>query len=781
MRSILHLTTTESMLFKGGSGTGSNLSKLRSSQEYLSRSNGKSSGPVSFMKGFDAFAGIVKSGGKTRRAAKMVILNIDHPDIVEFIECKSKEEKKAWALVDAGYDSSMDGEAYGSIFFQNANNSVRVTDEFMQAVEQDQEWVTTEVTTGDPSTTFRARDLWRKMAVSAWECGDPGIQYDTTVNDWHTSKNTDRIHASNPCSEYMFLDDSACNLSSLNLLKYRKEVNGVMEFDVESFKHAAAVMITAMEIFVGNSSYPTPAIEVNSFDYRPLGIGFANLCALLMSRGVAYDSDEGRNMAGAIMSLLSGHTYAQSAKIAEKIGACDGYAKNEKPFLEVMEMHRKAGYDMQPEGVPSDLLFEARKSWDHALELGRQHGYRNAQISVLAPTGTIAFFMDCDTTGIEPDIALVKYKWLVGGGMLKMVNRTVPEALARLGYNETQVKEILAYIEDTDTIEGAPHMKEEDLGVFDCAFKAKNGSRTIHHMGHLKMMAAVQPFISGAISKTVNMPSDATVEDVEEVYMTGWKLGLKAIAIYRDGSKRQQALTTSKESDSSKQDEVAVVESSSASQEYAPRRRRMPDERRSLTHRFSIGSHKGYITVGQYDDGSPGEIFVTMAKEGSVISGMMDAFATSVSMALQYGVPLPVLVNKFAHMRFEPSGFTSNPNIRMAKSIVDYIFRWMALKFLGTADQQKIGLNFEQPSLEDVGKDDQKETAPDVPQADLFQVQAKAVDAVAGEAVKMTVNALTMTFDNTSDAPVCDTCGSIMVRNAACYKCLNCGATSGCS
>jgi len=801
MRSILHLCTTESMLFKGGSGTGSNLSKLRSSQEFLSRSNGKSSGPVSFMKGFDAFAGIVKSGGKTRRAAKMVILDVDHPDIVDFIECKLKEEKKAWALIDAGYDSSMDGEAYGSIFFQNANNSVRVTDAFMKAVEEDAQWTTQEVTTKKASLTYPARELMRKMADAAWACGDPGIQYDTTINKWHTSKNTDRIYASNPCSEYMFLDDSACNLSSLNLMKFRKEVNGVMEFDVESFKHAASVMITAMEIAVGNSSYPTPAIEQNSFDYRPLGIGFANLGALLMSRGLAYDSDEGRNLAGAIMALLSGQTYYQSSRIAEKLGPFDGYKQNEEPMLEVMQMHRREAYDISPEGVPADLLFEARKSWDNVVTNGRLHGIRNAQISVLAPTGTISFLMDCDTTGVEPDIALVKYKWLVGGGMIKIVNQTIPEALARLGYTNEQTKAILDYIDQTDTIEGAPGFKDEHLSIFDCAFKAKNGTRTIHYMGHLRMMSAVQPFISGAISKTVNMPNNATVEDVEEVYMEGWKMGLKAIAIYRDGSKRQQALTTSKESDSKKQHKDKADSDAVASGERQvegtqsttkavpvstvtpPRRRRMPDERRSITHRFKIGSHKGYITVGLYDDGMPGEIFVTMAKEGSVISGLMDAFSASVSIGLQYGVPLQVLVNKYAHMRFEPSGFTNHDQIRMAKSIVDYIFRWMALKFLPADAQRQVGLN-------NLPADENDEVDDAVEQSNLFEKKLNEIAqvAVAESNPTLTIqsthnelDSLTMTFDNTADAPACDTCGSMMVRNAACYKCLNCGSTSGCS
>ncbi len=800
MRSILNLAVTESMLFKGGSGTGSNLSKLRSSQEYLGGSNGKSSGPVSFMKGLDAFAGIVKSGGKTRRAAKMVILNVEHPDIMQFIECKVKEEKKAWTLVDAGYDSGMDGEAYGSVFFQNANNSVRVTDDFMHAVEKDSEWITHEVTTGKESLKYQARDVFRKMAEAAWQCGDPGIQYDTTVNTWHTSKNTDRINASNGGMDYFRNAEWACNLSSLNLMKFRKEVNGLMEFDVEAFKKAAEVMITAMEIAVGNSSYPTPAIEQNSHDFRPLGIGYANLGALLMSRGLAYDSDEGRNLAAGITALLSGQTYAQSAKIAEKIGAFNGFAVNREPCMQVMEMHRRASYELPAVGIPADLLAAAKKSWDDVVDLGYQHGLRNAQISVIAPTGTIAFLMDCDTTGIEPDIALVKYKWLVGGGMLKIVNQTVPEALTRLGYSEAERAAILAYVDEKDTIEGAPGLKAEHVNVFDCAFKAKNGVRTIHFMAHINMMAAVQPFVSGAISKTVNMPNDATVEDVMDVYMKGWKIGLKAIAIYRDGSKRQQALTTSKEKDSAKghadektaaQGDViaavapAVVEAAkviSADVAATSRRRRLPDERRAITHKFSIGNHKGYLTTGLYDDGTPAELFITMAKEGSVISGMMDAFATSVSIGLQYGVPLQVLVNKFVHTRFEPSGFTNNPNIRIAKSIIDYIFRYLAMKFLSLEAQRQVGINnLAEPVVEAIPANvvqpvtDVQPTifsSPSATEANPIMSPGTAPSAKPG---------LTSTFDNQSDAPTCDTCGSMMVRNAACYKCLNCGSTSGCS
>ena len=674
----------------------------------------------------------------------------------------------------------------------------------MKAVENDTEWMTREVTTGKPSLKFRARGLFRKMAEAAWQCGDPGIQYDTTVNRWHTSKRTGRINASNPCSEYMFLDDSACNLASLNLMKFRKEVpreagsasggNGFeMVFDVEAFKKANEIVITAMEIIVGNSSYPTPAIEQNSYDYRPLGIGYANLGALLMSRGLAYDSDEGRNFAGAISSLQSGHCYYQSSKIAEKIGPFAGYKHNTEPCLEVMRMHRDASYQVPSAGVPMDLLYESRKSWDDVVTHASQHGLRNAQISVIAPTGTISFLMDCDTTGIEPDLALVKYKWLVGGGMLKIVNQTVPEALRRLGYATNEVQDILKYIDETDTIEGAPHLKESHLSVFDCAFKPAKGKRSIHYMAHVYMMAAVQPFVSGAISKTVNMPHDATVDDIEKVYREGWKLGLKAIAIYRDGSKRQQALTTSKEKDAKKANEgVQVAEASevakvasipaSSAPDTKLRRRRLPDERRAITHKFSIGNHEGYLTAGLYDDGTPGELFVTISKEGSVISGLMDSFAQAISVGLQYGVPLEVLVNKFVHARFEPSGYTSNPHIRIAKSIVDYIFRWMAMKFLSTESQMQVGVNVPQPIENNpaaIGGAASAATVTPVVETNqpkLFEA-GKSREAGSASGGK----GLTATFNNQADAPVCDTCGSIMVRNAACYKCLNCGSTSGCS
>ncbi|TAL19239.1 vitamin B12-dependent ribonucleotide reductase [Patescibacteria group bacterium] len=770
MRSILNLAVTEGMLFKGGSGTGTNLSTLRSSREHLSQSSGKSSGPISFMKGFDAFAGVIKSGGKTRRAAKMVILNVEHPDIRDFIWCKAKEEKKAWALVDAGYDGTLNGEAYQSIFFQNANNSVRVSDEFMRAADSGGEWQTRSVTSGEPVETHQAKEILKEIAEAAWLCGDPGMQYDTVVNDWNPCIATARINASNPCSEYMFLDDSACNLSSLNLMRFRRPDGS---FDVDAFRHAARIMITAMEIIVGNSSYPTPAIEQNSHDFRALGIGYANLGALLMSRGLAYDSEEGRNYATAITSLLSGEAYVQSAEIAAKLGAFRYFAENREPFLRVIGKHQGAARAAREDGVPVDLAAASRGAWEQALTLGQEHGFRNAQVSLLAPTGTIAFMMDCDTTGVEPDIALVKYKWLVGGGMLKIINNTVPEALKVLGYTEVQIREILDYIEKNDTIEGAPHLGEAHLPVFDCAFKPQKGKRFIQYMGHIRMMAAVQPFLSGAISKTVNLPSEATVEDVMDVYVQGWKLGLKAIAIYRDGSKRQQPLTLSNETDQSKS-------SRGKAEVAAPRRRRLPDERRSITHKFTIGSHEGYITVGLYDDGAPGELFIVMSKEGSSLSGLMDSFATSVSVGLQYGVPLRVLVNKFVHTRFEPSGYTQNPSIKIAKSIVDYIFRWLAMKFLSADDQVAVGIQLAATQASDALVP--APTAVGAAQPNLFAPGALGPVAIkSDEPQSKGANDLTMTWSNNADAPSCHNCGSIMVRNAACYKCLNCGETSGCS
>src|SRR5881398_1419149 len=678
MGSIMDLAKTEGMLFKWGSGTGTNFSTLRGSKETLS-GGGIASGPVSFMKGFDAFAGVIKSGGKTRRAAKMVILNIDHPDIVEFIECKTKEERKAHVLIEQGYNAAIDGDAYTSIFFQNANHSVRVTDEFMRAVEEDKDWWTKNVNDGQPNEKLRARDLMYKISESTWQCGDPGMQYDTTVNRWHTCKSTARINASNPCAEYMFLDDTACNLASLNLMKF---VTSSGQFDVPAFKHAVDVTITAQEILVDNASYPTPKIGENSHNFRPLGLDYANLGALLLSMARPAAFPEGRDMAGAVTALMCGEAYAQSARIAERMGAFPGYEVNREPMLEVIRMHREAIRGIQPEHVQPELFLAAQESWDTALQHGEKFGFKNSQVTVLAPTGTIGFMMDCDTTGIEPDLALVKYKKLVGGGLLKIVNTTVPAALRKLGYDEVKVKEIVEYIDENDTIEGAPHLQDEHLKVFDCAFKPVKGARSIAPMGHVRMMAAVQPFISGSMSKTVNLPTEATVEDIEQTYMESWKLGLKCIAIYRDGCKRSQPLSTSLEK---KKEEATEVE-------FRAVRRKLPDERRSITHKFDVAGHEGYLTVGLYEDGQPGELFVTMAKEGSTISGLMDAFATQTSYALQFGVPLKFMVDKFTHMRFEPSGFTKNKEIPIAKSIVDYIFRWMASHFLPAEDAEEAGV-----------------------------------------------------------------------------------------
>jgi ribonucleoside-diphosphate reductase alpha chain len=751
MESILDWYRKEGIIFKGGSGSGVNLSRIRSSKEQLA-GGGTASGPVSFMKAADASAGVIKSGGKTRRAAKMVVLNVDHPDIEEFIKCKVEEEKKAWALIEAGYDSSLDGPAYGSVFFQNANNSVRVSDEFMQAVQEDREWKTRYVTSGEVCGTYKARDLLRMIAESTYFCGDPGMQYDTTINDWHTCSNTARINASNPCSEYMHLDNSACNLASLNLLKFLRD-DGV--FDTESFRRTVDIIVLAQDILVDNSSYPTAEITANAHAFRELGMGYANLGALLMSLGLAYDSDAGRGYAAAITALMSGEGYLQSTRIAGATGPFAGYEVNRQPMLRVLNKHRSQAYKISPSHVPLDLLTAAREAWDQTCGEAEKYGVKNSQISVLAPTGTIAFMMDCDTTGVEPDIALIKYKKLVGGGLLKIVNNTVPRALKRLGYDVKQIQEIMEYIEEHETIEGAPHIKDEDLAVFDCAFKPANGSRSIHYMGHIKMMGAVQPFISGAISKTINMPAEVAVEEIVQAYIEAWKLGLKAVAIYRDGSKRTQPLNTSKD----KEERIAAVEA----KETRPFRRKLPDERRSITHKFDIAGHEGYITAGMYEDGQPGEIFITMSKEGSTISGLMDSFATAISMALQYGVPLRVLVDKFSHMRFEPSGFTKNPDIPMAKSIMDYIFRWLATKFLDGNAQQEVGIVRE-------------ETGDTTPSKKLMNLPAQAP---RGGAPVAGISSITSLYQQ--DAPPCPDCGAIMVRSGACYKCMNCGAVSGCS
>ncbi len=762
MDSILSWYRNEGMIFKGGSGSGVNLSALRSCREKLS-SGGTASGPLSFMKAADASAGVIKSGGKTRRAAKMVVLNVDHPDIEDFIKCKVEEEKKAWALIDAGYDSSLDGPAYGSVFFQNANNSVRVPDEFMRAVLDDSNWQTHFVKSGESAGEYRARDLMRMIAEAAHACGDPGMQFDSTINNWHTCPASGRINASNPCSEYMHLDNSACNLASLNLLKFIDERG---EFDVRAFRHAVDVMITAQDILVDNSSYPTEEIARNAHSYRELGLGYANLGALLMALGMPYDSDQGRSYAAAVTALMTGEAYLQSARVADAMAPFEGYAPNRDPMLRVIGMHRQAAYKLDPTLVPLDLLRAAREAWDESLKLGQSAGYRNSQATVIAPTGTIAFMMDCDTTGIEPDIALIKYKKLVGGGMLKIVNGTVPRALKRLGYDSKEIQEIVEYLDEHETIEGAPHLADGNLAVFDCAFKPRAGSRTIHHNGHLRMMGAVQPFISGAISKTINMPAEAAVDEVAEAYVTAWRLGLKAVAIYRDGSKRTQPLNTSK---SAKEKEGAGGEAaeraSAPADDFRARRHKLADERKSITHKFDIAGHEGYITVGMYEDGSPGEIFIVMNKQGSTISGVMDSFAAAISFALQYGVPLQFLVDKFAHMRFEPSGFTKNPQIPYAKSIVDYLFRWLASKFLDEEAKREVGVNFETGS------------APAAAPGGGSHLHLAAAPTLR----EGKDSGMRQAFINQADAPPCPDCGSIMVRNGACYKCMNCGTTSGCS
>jgi ribonucleoside-diphosphate reductase alpha chain len=759
MDSILTLARTEGMLFKFGSGTGTNLSPIRSSRELLA-GGGTASGPVSFMKGYDAFAGVIKSGGKTRRAAKMVILDAEHPDIVEFINCKVEEEKKAWALIDAGYDGSFTGPAYSSVFFQNSNNSVRVTDEFMRGVLDDGVWETRAVRTKEVMDRYQARDLMRLIAEGTHVCGDPGMQFDTTINEWHTCPETDRIYASNPCSEYMFLNDSACNLASINLMKF---VRPDGEFDAVSYKAAIQTLITAQEIIVDNASYPSAAIEKNSHAYRPLGLGYANLGALLMSRGLPYDSDAGRDYAAALTALMTGEAYAQSARIARDHGGpFSGYDLNKVPFLRVMRKHRDSMRDVNARNVPSDLYQAAKGSWDDAVDLGEQFGYRNAQATVLAPTGTIGFMMDCDTTGVEPDIALVKYKKLVGGGMMKIVNQTVPMALKKLGYAQDQIDAIIKYIDEHETIEGAPGLKESHLPVFDCAFKAAKGQRSIHYMGHIKMMGATQPFISGAISKTVNVPKEATVDEIMQAYIQSWKLGAKAISIYRDGSKRTQPLNTSRDKTAAE-----IAQQTAASMVTGPIRRKLPDERKAITHKFDIQGHEGYITVGLFENGQPGEIFLVMAKEGSTISGFADAFAQAISYALQYGVPLQALVDKFSHVRFEPSGMTKNPEIRFAKSIVDYIFRWLASKFLSPEAQFYAGVN---------GRELEESTAP-------AQQMPLPTSAAGGTQSAATVGkpGSYSTIQNQEDAPPCSTCGAIMIRSGACYKCSNCGNTSGCA
>jgi ribonucleoside-diphosphate reductase alpha chain len=909
MSGIMELARTEAMLFKFGSGTGTNFSSLRSSKEYVS-GGGTASGPLSFMRGLDAFAGVIKSGGKTRRAAKMAILNADHPDIVDFIECKAKEEAKAHTLIKAGYDGSgPDSEAFSSIFFQNANNSVRVSDEFMRAYENDGNFTTYTVKGHEPVATYKAREIMRKIAEATWRCGDPGMQFDTTTNRWHTSKNTARINASNPCSEYMFLDNSACNLASFNLLKFVTPSGG---FDIPAYRHAISVIITAMEILVDNSGYPTESIARNSHDYRPLGLGYANLGALLMSMGLPYDSAAGRDMAAVLTAILTGQAYLQSAIMAANCppiasatpltanvdhngGACPGFYINREPFLDVIRMHRaevnnigRSRQSGDPFIVPQlDALIDAsRESWDTALVYGERHGYRNSQTTVLAPTGTIGFMMDCDTTGIEPDLALVKYKKLVGGGMIKIVNNTVPEALFKLGYSSEEVNAIVSYIDATGTIEGAPGIRPEHLSVFDCSFKPTKGTRTIHYMGHIKMMAAAQPFLSGAISKTINLPHEATVEDIAEAYAEGWRQGLKAVAIYRDGSKGTQPLNTSMDSrhESSALDaagsrvlaqlaagqpaaeaDLKILEGKSSEKIELPAlqvlqaaaafqrtleeiaksaavptlqpsaaqdavnpdaqdlsgppravRHRLPGERASVTHKFALSGHEGYITVGLYPTGMPGEIFIKMAKEGSTVSGLMDAFATSISIALQHGVPLKLLCHKFAHTRFEPSGWTGNPQIGLATSLMDYIFRWLDLRFLsGTQLTLFAGLVPQAPQLpaspsmapetepyqdsiaqshlaqlaEEVAKRLNQVSnsssgggiAPDAHDASAFaSTGAAEPPQLHDRGIYHAAEAMREMYEM-SDAPSCPTCGAIMVRNGSCHRCMSCGTTNGCS
>ncbi len=807
MQDIMRLASSEAMLFKYGSGTGTDLSTLRSSHEKLA-GGGRPSGPVSFMRVYDSIASVIKSGGKTRRAAKMQTLKIWHPDILEFIECKTKEEKKAQTLIRSGYEANFNGEAYSSVMFQNANLTVRTTDAFLRASENDGEWTTRAVTSGRPMQTYRAKELMDKIAEGTWLCGDPGMQYEDTIQRWHTCPNTAPINSSNPCSEYMFIDDSACNLSSINLMKFRRE-DGT--FDAKKFRAACRIFITAQEILVDHASYPTDRIAANSHKFRPLGLGYANIGSLIMSSGLPYDSDEGRSLAAAITAIMHGQAYLSSAEHAGHIGPFDGFALNREPMLHVMEMHRDS-VESIGSTVPAELLAEARTVWDECLDAGRKHGYRNSQVTVLAPTGTIAFMMDCDTTGVEPDIALVKYKSLAGGGMLKIVNRTVPMALRTLGYDEPQVVGILDYIDAHDTIEGASGLKPEHLPVFDCAFAPPQGGRSIHYQGHLRMMAAVQPFLSGAISKTVNMPTEATVEDIRNAYLEGWKLGLKALAIYRDGSKGSQPVSTKSDADATTEAKaVAAMAADTAAAKatavlpgsevssvvpqavaaYAPRRERLPHTRRSLTHKFDIQGHEGYVNVGFYPDGRPGELFITMAKEGSTIGGLMDVLGTSISIGLQYGVPLEVFVNKFAHSRFEPAGFTRNPDIPIAKSIADYIFRWLGMEFIQGYREanapQRPTVEHEFPSTAVIKVNGTRSaTIADLEHAEAVlgagssQPAAAPLHVLHAEGLGAEVRDKQFAHFQ-SDAPSCDNCGALTVRCGTCYRCFNCGNSMGCS
>ncbi len=817
MEDIMRLACSEAMLFKFGSGTGTDLSTIRSQREKLS-GGGTPSGPLSFMRVYDSIAGVVKSGGKTRRAAKMQSLKVWHPDILEFIECKWAEEKKAHALIREGYESNFNGEAYSSVCFQNANLSVRLTDDFMEAVRQGEQWQTRWITDKPttPAPKYDAKELLNKMAECAWHCGDPGVQYDTTINEWHTCPNSGAINASNPCSEYMFLDDTACNLSSVNLMKF---VGKDGNFNVERFRAAARTFFIAQEILVDHASYPTEPIARNSHMYRPLGLGYSNLGSVIMTSGLAYDSDAARGLCGSLTALLHGEANRTSAEMAAVVGPFEGYVGNEEPMNHVMQMHRDACDDINDDGPP-ELKAAATELWDEVTEIGKKYGFRNAQATVLAPTGTISFMMDCDTTGIEPDIALVKYKQLAGGGMLKLVNQTVKLGLKTLGYDQLAVDDILKFVDDNDTIEGAPGLKDEHLSVFDCAFKPAGGVRSINWRAHVTMMAAAQPFLSGAISKTVNMPTDVTPQDIADAYFWGWELGLKAIAIYRDGSKQSQPLNT-KQSEAKTAGEVRIETKTVEKIVYKPSRERLPDTRQSLTHKFSISGHEGYLCVGLYPDGRPGEIFITMAKEGSTIGGIMDSFGTALSIALQYGVPLDVIVNKFSHTRFEPMGHTTNKDIRIAKSVVDYIARWLGITFMSGHDHGAIASPGNGPDVatgsdvlggmkvdEGVAAADGKAASALYQDTNLvmrdLKNDASAAVAIAERAILMA----TMGGSNGSqsgashtngspdvhlggqadqfsrfqtDAPSCDNCGSITVRNGNCYLCHNCGNSMGCS
>jgi ribonucleoside-diphosphate reductase alpha chain len=786
MESILQWNTKEGNIFRGGSGSGINLSKIRGSMEPLSK-GGTASGPVSFMRGADAWAGTIKSGGKTRRAAKMVVLDVDHPDIRDFIWCKAKEEDKAAALRDAGFDMSIDGDGFYSIQYQNANNSVRVTDEFMRAVENDEEWHLIARATGEPiGEPVSARELMREIAEAAWRCADPGVQYDTTINQWHTCPVSGRINASNPCSEYMHVDDSACNLASLNLMKFRR-ADGT--FDVETFEHAVDIVLLAQEIVVSPSSYPTPEITKNARAFRQLGLGYANLGAFLMSNGMPYDSDEGRVTAAAISALMTGRGYRQSARVAAAIGPYERYAENLEPHNAVMRMHRDASYEIPDSGCPDkELLAAARAAWDEAVAAGEEHGYRNAQASTIAPTGTISFLMDCDTTGLEPDFSLVKYKELVGGGQMTIVNRTIPLALQTLGYTDEQIEQIEAYVNEHGTIVGAPGLAAEHLPVFDVAV----GERAIAHMGHIKMMGAIQPFISGALSKTINMPQTATVEDIADAYLQAWHLGIKALAIYRDGSKTAQALRTdAQKSAPAPVDTQAAIDAAVAAAlaKAPPKRRRMPRERQSLTHKFSIGGHEGYITAGKYDDGTVGEIFLTdIGKEGSTLRGMMNSFATAISISLQYGVPLETLVRKFSYMRFEPEGMTSNPEIPFAKSMPDYIMRWLASRFLDVDLQEELGILTPavraRKAAEDAASSRAGDTAGPTHESNGG---SKGEGNGAATAPRLAASALTdsppvrpAVSHGLDLGPACQQCGGMMQRTGSCYTCSSCGFNTGC-